>query len=266
MKTVSLSIILFLCTLLCIAQNQDQRDLGSFSAVKVSQSIEVELIPGNRESITLELSNIDPEDVLTEVSRNQLVIKLASGNYRNVNVKAKLYYRSLDHIEVSSSAKVYTQENIKTKNDFSAKASSSGNLKLKDVSAKSAEVAVSSSGKIDMAELKADHLKADASSSGKMSLAADINSFDAKVSSSGKISISGSSPEQRISASSSGKIDAYDLEGDDISADVSSSGKASIHAKNSLNASASSGGKISYKGSPDKEKVTAKSGGKVSKH
>ncbi len=265
MKTIPLTALLLLCAVLSLAQNQDRRELDSFTEVKVSQSIEIELIQGNREAIELELTNIDPEEVITEIRRGQLTIKLESGNYRNISVKGKLYFRSIDKIEVSSSAKVYSNDNLDTSNDFAASTSSSGSLKLKDVSAKSAKVDVSSSGKIEMGKINADNLDTRASSSGKITLAANVNKFDGKASSSGKITISGRSPIQHIEASSSGKVDAIELEGDEISASVSSSGKASIHANNSLEATASSGGKISYKGSPSKEKFTAKSGGKVSK-
>ncbi|MEL6355922.1 MAG: DUF2807 domain-containing protein, partial [Bacteroidota bacterium] len=68
-----------------------------------------------------------------------------------------------------------------------------------------------------------------------------------------------------LEASSAGKIDALDCRADRAKAEVNSAGNIRLHVTEQLDAEASSGGSIRYRGTPDRVYTDANSGGRVSK-
>ncbi|MEO0582594.1 MAG: head GIN domain-containing protein [Bacteroidota bacterium] len=242
-RSVLLLILSLLTGSLLMAQGYERRSLQSFDKLAVGQSIEVDLRKGGSPGVSLEVSGISVDKVLTRVSDGTLKIYLEKGSYKNVTVKATVTYRSLESIKVSSSAQVNCSETIY-----------SDQLTIK----------ASSSGKAFINGFVGDKLTANASSSGK----AQINSFKgdtfmSKVSSSGKVMITGGTSNGFVgAASSSGKISAENFRCEDATIQASSGGKVAIHVSSQLTASASSGGKIAFSGRPSLTKNTS-SGGKV---
>ncbi|MEL6633180.1 MAG: head GIN domain-containing protein [Bacteroidota bacterium] len=242
-RSVLLLILSFLTGSLLMAQGYERRDLGSFDKLAVGQSIEVDLRKGGSPGVSLEVSGISVDKVLTRVSDGTLKIYLEKGSYKNATVKATVTFRSLESIKVSSSAKVNCSETIY-----------SDQLTIK----------TSSSGKAFVQAFVGDKLTVNASSSGK----AQVNSFKgdtfmSKVSSSGKVMLSGGSSSGFVgAASSSGKIEADGFRCQDATIQASSGGKVAVHVSSQLTASASSGGKIAFSGKPSLTKSVS-SGGKV---
>ena len=68
-----------------------------------------------------------------------------------------------------------------------------------------------------------------------------------------------------IEASSAGDIDAYRLESEKVYARTSSAGSAKVNVTKELEAHASSGGSIRYRGNPVKTNTDSSSGGSVKK-
>lgn len=113
--------------------------------------------------------------------------------------------------------------------------------------------------------LKSDKLELNASSAGNMELQIEVNSLEAEASSAAEIEITGTSKNAYLEASSAGEIDAFDLNSDAVTADAASAGDIKVSVKTELNADASSGGSIRYRGNPDKSNTHASSGGSVRK-
>ena len=214
------------------AQNTETRKVGSFDAIHVGSSFDVIMKKGSRESVRLEISGIDLSEIKTEVNGSTLKIyrKSKTKNWSknwSKNVRGKIYvtYRELEEIRSSGSADVYCSDPLKARS-FEASVSGSGNLILEDV--------------------EAEDLYSSVSGSSDMEIGGDVES-------------------QEVSISGSGNYDAFDLDCEEVKIRVSGSGNARVNARESLRASVSGSGDISYRGSPDHVDTQTSGSGSVKK-
>lgn len=216
------TILLLILPLCLVAQDREERKVGSFNEVKVGQAIKVYLHQSNNERVVIESSNIDIDEVETEVESGRLRISLSGNRYRSVQVRVDVYYRNLQAISSSSASSIYGDDIIKG-DDF--------------------EISVSSAGSVDV----------------KL----DVNQLEVKASSSGDAKIAGKAHEVEISVSSAGGVNAYDLLTEIADLSASSAGSVKINVTKSIEARASSGGSIKYKGNPARSNTNSSSGGSV---
>lgn len=218
-------ILLMTFSIAALAQETQQRNVGSFSGVKVAEGIDVYLKKGEKESVRVEVTGTKAENVITEVSGSYLKVHMASGNFRG-RIQAKVYvtYVSLEKLSASSAGNIFSEDNIRSR-EMEIQCSSAGNIEV-NLDCEEVEVSASSAGQVEL-QGKAKSLTAD--------------------------------------ASSAGQIDAYDLEADEVSAEVSSGASMKVNVRSSLNANASSGGSIRYRGNPGKSFTNSSSGGSVKK-
>jgi hypothetical protein len=204
----------------------ETRKVGSFQDVRAAEGIDVFLKHGSSTEVRVETSgNTNPSDIITEVS----------GTYLKIHVR--------DDVRIKNAhAKVYvTYESI-----GKISASSAANIYSQGpIRAKSLEVSCSSAASVEV-ELQVEDLQA-------------------SVSSAGDVILKGRAREVEIDVSSAGEIDAYDLEADKVSVGASSGGSAKVNVVKELNANASSGGGIRFKGNPAKSRTDSSSGGSVKK-
>lgn len=113
--------------------------------------------------------------------------------------------------------------------------------------------------------VKSSDLRVKVSSSGRANLEVEADDLQVAVSSSGRLTLNGTTNRQTIDVSSSGRYSAYDLESKILEADVSSSGRAEVFVTEAIVANASSSGRVSYKGNPNKVIADNSSSGKVRK-
>jgi hypothetical protein len=113
--------------------------------------------------------------------------------------------------------------------------------------------------------IKTRSLSVSASSAGTVDVQIDVDNFEASASSAGDVQVKGKAKSIDVSASSAGEVDAYELEAENVSAGVSSGGSAKVHAVKSIEARASSGGSVRYRGNPDRSNTNSSSGGSVKK-
>lgn len=244
MKNIFAFMLAVLVSFSLQAQNTETRKLSSFDRVAVGQSIKLILEQGNERSARIETSGVDTDKVVTDVSSGNLNIQMAKGNYRNTRVTVYLSYSDkLEGIRASSSASIQSENKVV-----------SDELSIK----------VSSSAKVNL-EVEANELDVRMSSSGKADLNINVENLDVDISSSAKLDLSGRTNFQRFNISSSGKMYAYDLSSTKVRGDVSSSGSAEVSVSNEIIADASSSGKITYRGNPEKVIVDSNSSGKVRK-
>ncbi len=207
------------------AQETQQRNVGSFSGVKVAEGIDVYLKKGDKEAVKVEVTGTKPENIITEVSGSYLKVHMASGNFRG-RIQAKVYvtYVSLDKLSASSAGNIFSEDVIRS-NSMEIQCSSAGNIEV-TLECESVEVSASSAGQVEL-QGKAKSLEAD--------------------------------------ASSAGQIDAYDLQADRVEAEASSGASMKVNVVSNLSANASSGGSIRYRGNPGKSITNSSSGGSVKK-
>jgi len=209
MKYIFSTLLLF-CLITAKAQSSESRNLPNFDEITVSMGIELVAQKGSENSIELEVSRIDLDDVITEVRGDRLYIKLTNGRHRGNRVKATLTYaEDLEEINVSTSAKVNFRSILEV-DDIQVKTSTSGLVEL---------------------EVKA-------------------SSVDLGATTSGTIRIEGISDEVDASASTGGYINALDLEANDGYARANTGADVKLNVSDKLRASAGTGGTVRYAGKP----------------
>jgi len=113
--------------------------------------------------------------------------------------------------------------------------------------------------------IKTNRLDIAASSAANVEVSLDANSVMVDTSSAGEVVLEGKSPQLEVEVSSAGDVDAYKLECETVVANVSSGGEAKLSVSKDLEAHASSGGDIRYRGNPSKTNTHSSSGGSVKK-
>ncbi|MBL7701330.1 MAG: DUF2807 domain-containing protein [Ferruginibacter sp.] len=210
--------------------NATKRSLnGSFNGVSVSSGIDLYLSAGNEESVAVSASEQKHLDrLITEV----------------VNGTLKIYY------------------------DNKGMTWKSGNKKLKAyVSFKALErlsVSAGSDAKLD-GSINADNFDLDVSSGAAFKGDVIAKTISADVSSGASISISGKSDKLKVEVSSGADFKGYDLVTDYCDASASSGAGVHVTINKELNAKASSGGDIKYKGTALIRDIKTSSGGSVKK-
>ena len=217
----------------------------SFDEIRVSQSINAEVVKSDEEKVVISAPSDILEDIVVENSNGKLYIHFKSGvNISARNVAAKIFAKDFSAVKASSSATINIQDKF-TQDNMTLEASSSADI-TGDLEANEMSINVSSSG----------------SFTGKI-WAVNLNS---EVNSSGDIDISGKSKNATLSASSSGNLNAQRMLVENATVTASSSGDVSISVSDQLDASASSSGDINVtkKGNLNVVSKKESSGGSVS--
>lgn len=205
-----------------LAQNTEDRSVGSFHAIKSSQGISVYLHKGNSPAVRIEADGIDMDDIRTEVEGGVLKISLASGKHRNVNVKVDVTYTNLDMIAASSASGVFGNDVIRgSKMEIMASSAASVELELDvqevmvnvssaadvELSGKSqsASIDVSSAGEVDAYDLQVQQLRVMASSAGEAKVHA-VQEISAMAGSGGSIRYKGDPQRSSTDSRSGGSV------------------------------------------------------------
>ena len=216
------------------ANTIQDRHLSGFNAIAASGSFDVYIVQGNTESVKVEAPADVIDHIVTEVENGTLKIhdKHSSGwNWGS--------WWGNNHKKVA----VY----VTAKNLNAIGITGSGDVFFKDgIRASSLSLSVSGSGDV----------------MGKV----DAKSLECDISGSGDMKLSGHAQNSSISVSGSGDFSARDLVTAHTSVQVSGSGDASINASDSIEASVSGSGDVSYTGGAQ-HIVKSKSGsGDISGH
>jgi Putative auto-transporter adhesin, head GIN domain len=207
------------------AQESETRLVSSFSGVRASEAVDVYLKKGEKESAKVETTGLSPSDVVTEVTGSYLKIHLRSGNYR-IKKTVKVYVTYVTLDRISASS---------ASNIFSEGVIKSGKMEISASSAASVEVTL------------------------------DAESVSVDASSAGDVVVEGKTKSVTVEASSAGDVDAYRLDAEDVQVSASSAGSIKVSVTKSLQADASSGGTVRYRGNPMKTVTNSHSGGSVKK-
>jgi hypothetical protein len=113
--------------------------------------------------------------------------------------------------------------------------------------------------------IRASSISISVSSAASVELSIDAESSIVEASSAGDVVLEGKVRSLEVQASSAGEIDAYGLESEVVEAQTSSAGSVKINVTRQLDARASSGGSIRYRGAPGRTNTNSSSGGSVKK-
>ena len=125
------------------------RSLSSFDKIGISGGYEVVFLKeGDAESVSLEVSGSDPDNIVTEVKNGTLHIKTKKGNYHNLKAKITITYRKLKSVANSGSSDIVALSPIKAE-EFGFASSGSGDFKA-ELEVKDLDVAISGSSDITL--------------------------------------------------------------------------------------------------------------------
>lgn len=226
MKMKVLILALSVCTGVAFAQKSEVRDVGSFRGVKTGEAIDVYLKKGDKESVKVEVSGESLSNIITEVVGTYLKIHIRDNSFFRGNIDVKVY------VTYVSIDKIH--------------ASSASNVFSEGV-------------------IKANSMEIHGSSAADIEVAVEANEVDVHASSAADVIIEGTAKSIRAEASSSGDIDAYNLQVETADASASSAGSIKLSVSQGLEASASSGGNVRYRGNPQRTNSHSSSGGSVKK-
>jgi len=264
-----LAIIFLLTGSVVFAQKQEKRNVTDFSAIQVSQSIQLDFTYGGTKSVEVQVQDEkDMQYVKTEVKNGvlQVFIDTPKGlfNYRMGSVQVQVSNPTLTGAYVSSSARLNVNNKVVAK-QFDVKTSSSGRFTSEVIQTDNLTLAASSSSRLEGKFEVAHKTAIDVSSSAKIDINLKGNIVDVDGSSSGKIEIEGTAKEVEAKVSSSAKIDGKTFKIVSLTGKASSSGLMSFHVTDQVSGKASSSGKIEVYGSASLTDVTKSSGGKIVK-
>ncbi|CAN5237336.1 hypothetical protein BH09BAC3_BH09BAC3_23890 [soil metagenome] len=216
---------LFLSLISVMGQQSEMRSIGTFRGVKSAEAIDVYLKKGEKESVKV-VSDRRLSDVITEIS----------GSYLKIHIRDDISSRN------SKGVKVYVTY-----------------VEIDKISASSASN-VFSDGVI-----KGGVIEIHASSAANIEVNLDVTSVDVHVSSAGDVVLEGKAKTINAEVSSAGEVDAYNLLTESGEASASTGGSVKISVSTGLEAHASSGGSIRYRGNPTKTNTNSSSGGSVTR-
>jgi hypothetical protein len=126
------------------------------------------------------------------------------------------------------------------------------------------EINVSSAASVSSeSAISSDRMEMDVSSAAKADLIFKVGQMEVDVSSAANLKAEGEVDEIEIDVSSAGSMSAYDLKCKAADLAASSAGSIKITVTERIDARASSGGSIRYKGKPEQERVSSSSGGSI---
>lgn len=227
MRMKALILIFCLTAVSTMAQDTEVRDVGSFKGVKCGEAIDVYLKKGDKESVKVVTTGERLSNVLTEVSGSYLKVHIRDNNS---------FFRG------KSDVKVYVTY-----------------VNLDRISASSA------SNVFSEGIIKSDNMEIHASSAADVEIKLDAVDVRVHASSAADIILEGTAKSIDADASSSGEIDAYNFQVESASASASSAGGIKLNVTQGLEASASSGGSVRYRGNPQRTNTHSSSGGSVKK-
>lgn len=203
---------------------KETRTVKSFDGISASGSLEVDIKSGPVATVIVETDDNIMPFVETNVSNNILKIKLRDiNNLRNSTVYVHIVNPEFKSISSSASAEISADEEIANADKITLKASSGSSMNL---------------------QLNAPFVAGEASSG------AEINA-------------KGKTKNVNSSSSSGASINFSDLQAETGKASVSSGASISLFTSLSLEANASSGGEINYKGGAGSVQKKVSSGGSV---
>lgn len=202
-----------------------ERKVGSYDAVKLIGSMNVELVAGTEGNLKVEAESNLQEYILTEVKNGTLKISVE----KDINldpteeIKVTVPFKDLEEISLTGSGDIWNSDLIKESN-----------------------------------------LEVQVTGSGDMMLDLEVEDLEGKITGSGDIELKGKARRFECSVTGSGDFDAFGLSAEEVEAKVAGSGDIMVNASKALKASVAGSGDIIYTGNPDKQDFKTFGSGSVS--
>ncbi|MEA3317525.1 MAG: head GIN domain-containing protein [Bacteroidota bacterium] len=225
-KSIITVLILIISILSLKAQKVEIRQISPFNKVQISGNFNVELVKGNSGEVKIISEDINPTEIVTELSDNTLKVKMNSklDVFKDIDVDIFITYKELKSITANASADIVIKDTI-TSNNFHAKATSAADIEL----------------------------------------ITKIENIELTVLQGAQIIISGDVNKQESYVNTGGILSATNLQCNEVFIKINTGGKAEVVANELIDASVNTGADLSYYGKPKQEKIKNNLGGTISK-
>ena len=211
-------------------------------------------VNGNRNVVTEDRST---KEYFTKIKVSTgLDLYISQGSTNQITVEADENLQDIILTEVNDGILIiYSKKNI-----WKAKA------RKVYVTIKNLEAIIATSGSdvYTNEALEVNNLNISATSGADIHVSVDADTIETKATSGSNIEVSGASNNHISKATSGASIDAYQLRSKNVTVKVTSGANINVYASESIDAKATSGGDIDFKGSPKKVNKKTSSGGSVS--
>jgi hypothetical protein len=209
-----LFVIFCLVTSFGYAQEATVRKIGSFNKLELGGHFDLRLKKGDKAEVTIETEDIGPDEIITEIRNNTLVITLKDDRkFRRSDLKKSIVY--LTYTELKS---IHWE--------------GAGNITTES-------------------ELVADKFDLDISGAGNVRMDLKVKNLHVDMSGAGNIELRGSTTIQDVQMSGAGNYNGFDLKSEKAKVDMSGVGNIRVYVTKELRASASGVGAVRYKGNPE---------------
>lgn len=241
---------------------QERAVTANFNKIQSSSSFKVEVEQAPHYEIVVKADDNLLPYIVTEVEQNTLKIRFDNVSVRNIK-EIKVYVKTphINSLYASSSSEIEVKKSI-TSDYLDLKTSSTGEIKVNEISTNSLLIEASSASEIRINNIYALDFKAQASSTAEIEIDyVESDKIKLVASSSSDIEIKGKTLELELNTNSTAEINAKELLANNITATASSSSTIQAHPIVSLKAKASSTADIYYYNEPNTiEKSTSSSG------
>lgn len=211
-------------------------------------------VSGNRNVVT---ENRDTKEDFTKIRvSNGLELHLFQGSKNKISVEADENLQEIIITEVKDGVlKIYAEKSI-----WKSKA------RKVYVTFKTLESLTATSGSdvYTKETIKVDNIEISTTSGADINMSIDANSIETSATSGSDIEVSGTANNHITRATSGASIEAYQLRSKNVTAKVTSGADINVYASESINARATSGGDIDYRGNPKNVDKKESSGGDIS--
>jgi hypothetical protein len=94
-----------------VGQTKEEiRSLGVFQGVKISHSIEAQLIKGDKNEVKITASGIELERINTKIVNGTLEVNVSGRNFSTLSIKVKIIYVGINEVSANTSSKVFIKD------------------------------------------------------------------------------------------------------------------------------------------------------------
>jgi len=229
-------VYLLICLLLLIStlgvSQKTRKDLPAFKAIDAFGPFNIELIKSDKEYAEIDFNHIDPEDLVIEVQKDVLKLKIKNNHYFNEwkednyrkseFVKVKIHYIDIDVIEAEAGTFITSPQALKSK-----------------------------------------YLHIDCSMGAEITLDIIAKEMEVIASMGGVLELRGQTEELDVKASMGGELNAAQLESKIAFVKASMGSDVTVNVLEELEASASFGASIEYIGGPNVRHTSSNMGGEI---
>ncbi len=206
----------------------ETRTVGSFSRLQIDGSIDADVRVGSAQSVVVEGDDNLLALVRTEVHGDQLQISNSESYNTRLGLRVRITVPHLEAIEVHGSGDVRA-EGIKSET-LKVALAGSGDVSVKGT-ADTVDVAVRGSGDVSVEDLAA-------------------RNVEVSVRGSGDVRLRGTTNDLKVSVQGSGDVNCADLKGRAATVVIQGSGDVEVFASESVDATTSGSGNVTYGGNP----------------